>query len=71
MTKYQFLKESKGLFNSMKKIGSLSIARVGWLTYGWIVLNDGENFANATDRDIPRTRAYRTALDLFNAEYKK
>jgi len=51
MKRYQFNKETYGLYNNIRKVGKLNIARVGWHEKSWKLIEDNKTFEEVADKN--------------------
>jgi hypothetical protein len=70
MTKIQFKKEAKGMFNSVRKINGINIANVAWLNEPWLIIENEETFEDARKDNFVPIIMFRTLEDLTNAIIK-
>ena len=65
MKKTEFLELTKGQYNTIRKVGTANIARVGWFDYGWLIVEDGETFKEVGERTYTPIDRFHTREDLW------
>lgn len=70
MTKKTFETLTKYQLNSIRVVGDMNIAMVGWLSKPWMIVEDGETFDEIKERNYIPIDHFRTREDLYQ-NYKK
>ncbi len=65
MTKTEFLKATKYQRNSVRRVGSINIANIGWLNKPWLIIENGETFEDAKKDGFLPIDHFRTLEDLY------
>jgi len=70
MTKTQFNKITKGMFNRDMVVDGVKICRVVWKSNPWMIIENEETFEDASKNDFAPILAFRTRDELYDALYK-
>ena len=70
MNKSKFIKETKGMMNSIREVEGICIANVGWFNKPWLIVERDKNFAEVSERLYIPIYQFRTGDDLWRVVFK-
>lgn len=59
------------MMNSVRVVEGVTIANVGWLSKPWRIIETGETFDEAANREFIPIDEFRTSSDLYDAIFGK
>ena len=70
MTKSKFKKEIAGMFNNVRSVEGVNIARVCWKEKSWMIIENQETFDDAAKKEFAPIESYPNTDELYDALYK-
>jgi len=70
MKKSEFKKKIAGMFNEVRYVDGVTVARVCWKNNPWMVVKYGTDFEDCANPDFLPVASFRTGEDLYHFVYE-